>query len=162
MEIKQFIALAEQAGVKLELSGGLPTWEAFPGSRHQKAVRRIERSIIPSANETECGCFDLADTYIRFPDGSLKRPDLAIFSSEPPDTDEALSMIPAAVIEVISKESAAKDLKINPPLYLSNGVLDVVIVDPRMNLVWHHRQSGMTEHRSPIQLELECGCLVTV
>ena len=162
MDINHLIALAEQAGVKLELSGTIPTWEAFPSARHQKAVRRIERSIAPLPGQTECACFDLADTYIRFPDGSLKRPDVAIFCSEPPDVDEALEVIPAAVIEVISKAYEAKDTELNPPLYLENGVLDIIIVDPHTKQVQHHRRDGITEYTSPIRLTLECGCEVTV
>lgn len=163
MNIKTFIALAEQAGVKLEVSGGIPTWEAFPGARHQKAIQRIFLSVTPAPGLNEaCGCYRLLDTYIRFPDGSLKRPDLAIFCSEPPDTDEALTLIPDAVVEVVSKDYEAKDLELNPPLYLAHGIQDVVVVDPRTERVLRYQPDGLTEHTSPIQITLRCGCQITV
>ena len=37
-----------------------------------------------------CQCAHLSDVLIRFQDGSLKRPDIAIFCAEPPDQDEAI------------------------------------------------------------------------
>src|SRR6185369_6932795 len=150
MEIAKFIELAEQAGVKIELTAGLPTWEAFPAARHQKAVKRIEQSIIPDPAQADCECYELADTYIRFPDGSLKRPDVAIFCEEPPDTDEALEIVPMAVIEVLSKDYAAKDTQISAPFYLKQGVLDVVLFDPRTNEVTHLRCDYEGRHASPV------------
>lgn len=86
---EELVEMADDAGVKLEMTGGIPTWEAFPGPRHQKAVLRALMSIAGSADR-DCGCFQLPDVYIKFPDGSLKRPDIAVFSEEPPDTDVAL------------------------------------------------------------------------
>lgn len=70
------------------------------------------------------GCFTLADTLIRFgdPDRSIKRPDLAIFYEEPADTDEALKVLPAAVVEVLSLGYEEKDLGVDgAPFYLAKG-----------------------------------------
>jgi len=113
-----------------------------------------------------CGCFALADTLIRFsdPDRSIKRPDLAIFCVEPPDTDEALEQIPAAVVEVISLGYEDKDLGVDgAPFYLAYGVQDVVIFDPRTEAVYHDRVGQ--ERRllaAPVTIELRCGCRITV
>jgi Uma2 family endonuclease len=159
----QLVSMAHEAGIKIEITRGVPTWEAFPGSRHQKAVRRIERAIEPiPGHSAGCGCFELADTYLRFPDGSIKRPDVSIFCEEPPDSDEALEIVPQAVIEVVSKDYEYKDLELNPTFYLSHGVLDVVVFDPRTADVIHHRREVVTRHVSPVTLELLCGCRVTV
>jgi Uma2 family endonuclease len=155
--------LSEALGVKLEITGGLPTWEAFPGMRHQKAVRRILQSIRPIPDHpSACGCFDVADVYIKFPDGSLKRPDIAIYCHEPADTDAATTELPMAVIEVVSKDYEIKDRDLNPPFYLRHGIADVVIVDPRTLEVIHHQASGVTTHTSPVVLDLASGCRVTV
>jgi Uma2 family endonuclease len=168
MELEEFTHLAEQAqeaGIKIELSAGRGTWEAFPGLRHQKALVRIEHSIeaqTADGTRSRCGCFAVPDTYIRLPDGSLKRPDLAVFCHEPPDIDEAYDVVPGAVIEIVSKDYEEKDFTDNPPLYLKNGVLDVVIFDPRTKQVHHHRKDGMTEHVSPVTLDLQMGCRITV
>lgn len=87
--------LLRDGGVKLEITGALPTWEASPSSRHQRMVFRIQTSIRRTPeSDKDCACAHLADVYISFPDGSLKRPDIAIFSEEPPDQDEALTTIP--------------------------------------------------------------------
>ena len=75
---EELVEMADDAGVKLEITGGIPTWEAFPGPQHQKAVLRALLNI-EASEKSDCGCFQLPDTYIKFPDGSLKRPDIAIF-----------------------------------------------------------------------------------
>src|SRR4051794_20244047 len=87
--------LLREGAVKLEITGGVPTWEASPGSRHQWVIDRIRASIKPASDgKTECECAHLSDVLIRFKDGSLKRPDIAIFCSMPPIQDEALTVIP--------------------------------------------------------------------
>lgn len=150
-----------EGDVKLEITGGIPTWEAFPGSRHQRLIDRIRVSIRPlpkSAFNTECGCAHLSDVPIRFPDGSIKRPDISIFCEEPPDQDEALTMLPQAVIEIISPGYEYKDLELNPPFYLSQGIQDVVIVDPRSGDVTHYLGTEVKRHHAPVTLNLQCGC----
>jgi len=150
---------ADEAGFRLEVMRGLPLWEAHPGARHQKAVYRSQTSIRPHLEkQTDCGCFHLADTYVRFADGSLKRPDVAIFCQEPPDTDAALEMIPEAVIEVVSLGYEIKDLEIAPYFYLAQGIKDVLVFDPRTLLVLHIRRDGTHRLTSPVEIDLECGC----
>jgi Uma2 family endonuclease len=163
-KFRELAEIAEQAGFKIELSAGRATWETFPGIRHQKALVRIEHSVEarPGGGAGRCGCFALPDIYIRLPDGSIKRPDLAIFCQEPPDIDEAYDGAPGAVVEIVSKDYEEKDFTDNPPLYLRNGVLDVVIFDPRTKQVHHHRQGSMTEHVSPVVIDLQMGCRITV
>ena len=39
--------LLREGAIRLEITGGVPTWEAFPGSRHQRTVDRIRASIRP-------------------------------------------------------------------------------------------------------------------
>ncbi len=151
---------AEEIGVRLEIVAGLPIWEAQPLLRHQEEVDRIRASIhsrTPS-NQAGCGCFHIADIYIQFPDGSLKRPDISVFCSRPTDEDVAVTTVPEAVVEVISKGYEAKDLEIGPRFYLSQGVKDVVVFDPYTLVVLHVRRNGATRLVSPAHLQLECGC----
>jgi Uma2 family endonuclease len=147
--------------VKLEITGGIPTWEMSPSARHQWTVRLIERSIKPLQDDG-CGCEYLADVYIRFRDGSLKRPDISIFCEAPPLQDDALTVIPAAVIEIVSPGYEYKDITLNPQFYLAQGVEDVVIVDPRAGAITHYRKSGVSNHHAPMKIELQCGCECTV
>ncbi|WP_129629328.1 Uma2 family endonuclease [Candidatus Oscillochloris fontis] len=169
IDIAELIAQtdASKAPVRLEYVRGHAKWEASPASRHQKALQRIERSLHPiPGHPGGCGCFALADTLIRFgdPDRSIKRPDLAIFCSEPPDSDEALEIIPAAVVEVISLGYEEKDLGPDgAPFYLAYGVQDVVITDPRNGQVYHERPGCPRRMlTAPVSIDLACGCRVTV
>ncbi len=169
IDIAELIARTDavKAPVRLEYVRGRAKWETSPASRHQKALQRIERSLRPiPGHSAGCACFALADTLIRFgdPDRSIKRPDLAIFCEEPPDTDEALEVIPAAVVEVLSPGYEEKDLGADgAPFYLAYGVQDVLIFDPRTGAVYHDTP-GNTRRTltAPVTIDLSCGCQVTV
>jgi Uma2 family endonuclease len=101
------------------------------------------------------------DVYISFPDGSLKRPDISIFCREPDEDDEAITLVPEAVIEIISKGYEAKDLEIGPQFYLAQGVKDVVVFNPYTLLVLHIRRDRVNRMTSPVTIDLECGCRCT-
>lgn len=155
--------LLRDGAVKLEITGGIPTWELSPSSRHQRLLFRIQTSIRPlPEGDKGCECAHLSDVYIRFSDGSLKRPDLAIFCAEPPDQDEALTMVPQAVVEIISPGYEYKDVMLNPQFYLAQGVNDVLIVDPRAGVVTHYKAAAATTHHTPVTISLQCGCQCTV
>ena len=155
---------ADELGVRLEMVAGLPIWEPHPVYKHQKAVDRIRATIEPTAEGSAeaCTCIHTADVYISFPDGSLKRPDISVFCKEPEEEEEAITLVPAAVIEVISKGYEAKDLDIGPQFYLSQGVQDVVVFNPYTLVVLHVRKDGVARHLSPVSLNLLCGCSCTV
>jgi Uma2 family endonuclease len=148
---------AEDLGVKLEIAGNLAIWEASPLLKHQRAVDRI-RDSITELEGANCRCIDVADVYVSFPDGSLKRPDISIFCTEPEEEEEAITQVPEAVIEIISKNYEAKDLEISPPIYLANGVLDVVVFNPYTMEVVHFRPNERLTFTSPVEIELACGC----
>ena len=157
---------AEDFGIRLEIVGGLPIWEPYPVYKHQKAVDRIratiERVAASASSEGGCDCVHVADVYVSFPDGSLKRPDISIFCREPEDEEEAIKLVPEAVIEVISKGYEAKDLEIGPRFYLSQGVKDVVVYNPYTLVVLHIRRDDAQRHVSPVEISLSCGCRCTV
>jgi Uma2 family endonuclease len=152
---------AEALGIKLEIVNGLPMWEAQPVYRHQRAVDRIRSTITP-ATTAACQCVHIADVYVSFPNGSLKRPDISVFCREPDEDEEAITLVPEAVIEIISKGYEARDLQIGPPFYLSQGVKDIVVFNPYTLAVLHVHQGGAAQHISPVEISLACGCTVTV
>ena len=158
------VRLGETFGVKLEVVGGIPIWEASPSYRHQNHVFRIQSSIRPTdLPGIGCGCVHVADIYVRFPDGSLKRPNIAVLCTKPDEQAEAVTMLPEAVIEIISPGYEAKDLSISVPFYLRSGIKDIIVFDPATSDVRHFRP-GHAEARfsTPITLNLTCGCEVTV
>ena len=153
---------AEEFGVRLEIVRGLPIWEPYPVYKHQKEVDRIRATIEPVETSAESPkrspCVHAADVYISFPDKSLKRPDISIFCREPAEEEEAITLVPEAVIEVISKGYEAKDLEIGPQFYLSQGVKDVVVFNPYTLFVLHARRDEVARHLSPVKIDLLCGC----
>ena len=99
--------------------------------------------------------------YIRFPDGSFRSPDVAIYCEEPPDVDGALDVLPVAVVEIVSAGYEAKD-QIGLPFYLAQGIADVALYDPRTGEVIHATPQGQTIHAAPVDLTFTCGCVVTI
>lgn len=141
-------------------------WEASPVLRHQEALDRIRASIrssgaLPEENR-QCDCYHAADVYVVFPDGSLKRPDIAIYCRRPDEQDEAITLLPEAVIEIISKGYEAKDLEIGPRFYLSQGIKDVIVFDPHTLLVLHLTPASSERLVSPVDVTLACGCVCRV
>ena len=155
--------LMRAGAIRLEITAGVPTWELLPGYRHQRIIDQIRATIASSSDVSNgCECVHASDVLIRFPDGSFKRPDISIFCTEPPNQDEALTIIPAAVIEIISRGYEYKDITLNPPFYLAHGVQDIVIVDPDAQRVTHYTTLSVTNHYLPIALTFACGCGCTI
>ncbi len=163
MNLIELINRADEIGVRLEIIRGLPVWEASPVYRHQREIDRIRASIKPLEG-LDCGCFHISDVVVAFPDGSLKRPDIAVYCTEPSESeqDQALTAMPEAVVEIISPGYETKDWEIAPSFYLAHGVKDVLILDPRSKIVLHHRIDGIERLVSPVSRVLECGCELTV
>lgn len=154
---------ADAAGFRLEVVHGVPVWEAFPLVRHQRASVRIINSVRPIAVDgSPCKCIALPDVQIRFPDGSRKRPDVAIFCEEP-EEDTEVTVIPGAVIEIISKDYEGKDLIIGVPFYQQVGIRDIVVLDPVSGAVRHWQMGfGEQSYQSPVNLTFLCGCVCVV
>jgi len=152
---------ANELGIRLEIVGGIPLWEAQPVYKHQKAIDRIRASIKPGAGKA-CEYVHVSDIYVAFPDGSLKRPDISSFCRESDEEDEAVTLIPEAVVEVIRKGYEFKDLEIGPNFYLAQGAIDVIVFNPYTQVVLHVRKDKVEHGISPLEIPLQCGCSVTV
>jgi hypothetical protein len=159
MDVDALVQLGDAQGVKLEVVRGVGIWEALPTKRHQGAIFRIQSSIQPTPGRTDCGCVHYSDVLVRFAADTYKRPDIAIWCREPAEDDAAITLIPVAVIEIISLGYEAKDQQ-SPPIYLASGVQDVVIMDPRTGSVTHYWADGQAAYQTPVTLDLQCGCQV--
>ena len=164
MSLDDVFQRANDVGIRLEIIGGLPIWETHPNLTHQRAIDYIRESIEPASDQAAvtCACVHYADLHIKFPDGSDKRPDISIFCQEPTETDSAVTQVPVAVIEIISRGYEAKDLDLGPPFYLLHGVQDVVVFDPYSHRVYYFDAAGKREFESPVTFALHCGCQVTI
>jgi Uma2 family endonuclease len=100
--------------------------------------------------------------HVKFPDGSDKRPDISIFCERPSETDTAVTTVPEAVIEILSRGYEKKDLELGPPFYLEQGVKYLLVLDPYESIVRHFSAAGETQYVSPYAFTLACGCEVTV
>lgn len=108
----QSLPEADEIGIRLQIVNGVAIWEPSPWFRHQKEIDRIRASIKPLADsESGCACIHVADVYLRFPEGSTMRPDVSVFCREPDEQDEAVRLLPEAVIEITSRGYEAKDLE---------------------------------------------------
>lgn len=153
---------AESVGLRLEWVRGIPVFEASPVARHQAAIFRIQSSIRPQVlGDAACRCVHYSDVQIRFPDGSRKRPDIAVFCMEPEQTTE-ITASPEAVVEVISAEYEDKDWLVSVPFYRQLRIPDILVFDPETNEVKHWRGGGEKTYQSPVTLTLQCGCSITV
>ena len=154
---------ADEAGVKLEVVQGEFVWEFFPSPLHQGMIVDLQQSLRPTLGDDRgCGCFALPDAYLQFPDGSVKRPDLMIYCARPPLTRQALTIMPETVVEILSPRGERKDLVVGPPFYLSQGVKDVLVVDPERRQAHHFRHDGYQPVALGATVRLECGCELTV
>jgi Uma2 family endonuclease len=162
-ELMRIMDQAHDAGVKLEIHQGLPIWEFLPAPLYTMEATRIDRSVRKEVRKgDDCGCHSFQDMSIRFPDGSIRRPDISIYCEPPEPTQESTTSIPKAVVEVVSPGSEIKDIELSPPFYLLHGILDVLVFEPLTGVVAHFRREGRSQLNSPADVELECGCLVTV
>lgn len=162
-EVLERLMLADEFGVKLEVVEGAYTWEFSPSPFHQGVVREIDRSIRPTPGNIQGSeCYVLHDAYVRFPDGSLKRPDLMIFAKKPELTWDALNVIPEAVVEVLSPGGDRKDLEVGPKFYLSQGIRDVIVVHPEDGWADHFTADNRVRYSTPKTISLACGCDLTV
>ena len=156
------MARAEELGLRLEMTDTGIVWEAMPGLRHQEIALAIYGAIRPSEEESGCECYRAFDVAVRFPSGVVKRPDLSIFCRRPLQEEGFVYALPEAVVEITSPDYEGKDLTTGPPLYLANGVKDVVVLHRAKGEVHHWTATGLRKLPSPTTIALSCGCAVTV
>lgn len=109
-----------------------------------------------------CECYRAIDVAVRFPDGTVKRPDVAIFCRRPAEEEGFIHSVPEAVVEITSPGYEDKDLESGRLIYLANGVKDVLVLDRRDLQVHHWHPNGYAVSGSPKLFQLSCGCTVTV
>ena len=160
--IDDLFMIADEAGVRLEIIDGLPTWEALPNLTHQETIDRVRQTLRPGDNSGGCACLHYSDLHIKFPDGSDKRPDISVLCHRPAETDSAVTEVPQAVVEVLSKGYEKKDLELGPPFYLRHGVKDVIVYDPYSKATRHFTTAGQREYEESVTLQLQCGFQVTL
>jgi hypothetical protein len=85
---------------------------------------------------------------VRFPDGLAETSRHRIFCREPDEQETAVTLLPEAVIEILSKGYEAKDLESGVPFLPRMGVKDIVVLDPDTNAVLHYQAGHPTPANS--------------
>ena len=152
----------EELGLRLERTDVGLVWEAMPGLRHQELAVEIHGAVRPVEGEGRCECYRALDVPVRFPSGIVKRPDLAIFWRRPSQDEGFVLAVPEAVVEITSPDYEEKDLVSRPPLYLANGVKNVVVFHRATDEVHHWTVADSRKLLSPMILALTCGCRLTL
>ncbi len=159
----KLLAFGEEIGLKFELTDGGITWETYPGIAHQEIVYGVQKSLdLERSKAGGCECYHGADVDLVLPDGTMKRPDVSVWCKCPDELEGFVHQVPEAVIEVVSPKYEAKDLVHGPPLYLRNGVKDVIVFDRARGEVHHWGPHGHRVVPSPTVFDLACGCRVTI
>lgn len=154
--LSAIVELADSVGIRLEIMDGLRLWHAPVEAMHSVALGRVRDGLVVPA-----GWLALTGVHIAFPGGGLKCPDLAVWCREPDEEDEAVTLIPEAVIEIVSRGSERKDLELNPEFYLRHGVKEYLVFDPFTNVVLYHTpNSGPRRLDAPVGIALARGCRV--
>ena len=161
-QLERMFAEADEIGFRMELVGGIPTWELSPSLYHGATIDRIRATILRGRLSQGCDCAHFADILSKFPDNSLKRPDISVFCHRPELVRTALTVTPDAVIEIISEDYEQKNWEVSVPFYLAQKIKDVVVFDPETNLVAHFQDGKRKDYPSPIALVFVCGCTCTV
>ena len=156
------MARAEELGLRLEMTDVGIVWETMPGLRHQELAIAIYGAVLPLGGEGGCECYRALDVPVRFPSGVVKRPDVSIFCRRPAQDEGFVDAVPEAIVEITSPDYEGKDLVSGPPLYLANGVKDVIVLHRSRGEVHHWTAAGPRKLLSPATITLVCGCQVTV
>ena len=78
------------------------------------------------------------NTDVRFPDGSLLKPDLSVVLEENSaiiDWAGGINGVPDMVVEVLSKSTKNRDVTVKKDIYETNGVKEYWIIDPYMKAI---------------------------
>ena len=162
-KLAKLYALEEELGLRFELTDGGITWETFPGVAHQEIVFNVQTSLDRRRTDRgDCECYQGADIDVVLADGTVKRPDVSVWCKRPKELEGFVHEVPEAVIEIVSPGYEAKDLLHGPPIYLRNGVKDVIVFDRAKGEVHHWGPEGHRIVPSPTVFDLACGCRVTV
>ncbi len=162
-QLAKLIAFEEELGLRFELTDGGITWEASPGIAHQEIVYSVQKSLESlRKSDGDCECYQGSDIEIAFPDGSVKRPDVSVWCRRPDELEGFVHQVPEAVIEIVSPGYEAKDLVHGPPIYMRNGVHDVIVFDRKKAEVHHWTAKDHQILASPSTIRLSCGCQVVV
>ena len=147
MSLDDFDRAEAREGHLYELSRGIITVSDVPGKKHFRQVHAIKQQLYtyaaarPEVVRMIGGggeCKMLVPPY-----ESERHPDVAVYKTDPPDTQDIWSIwVPEVVVEVVSPGSEKRDYEEKPPEYLAFGVTEYWIVDAEKQQFTLMQRSG--------------------
>ena len=120
-----------------EIIDGLPYLMTSPTIEHEDISTQIRTifNVYIRANHPDCRVYgDPADIVLSEEDNQMVRPDLFVVCN-PAVNNGRMQGIPELVIEILSKNTASRDVNTKKWLYEKTGVKEYWIIDPVHQLV---------------------------
>lgn len=144
---QEFLSL--QTNRLIELNEGKLEFLAMPTELHQLIVLFLYRQLFNLCPEDPPGIALVAPLRVRLPTGKFREPDVVFMLNENSDRRRGQYWEGAdLVIEVVSEDDPARDLKTKRTEYAEAGIKEYWIVDPRdCSILVLNLESGMSEYR---------------
>ena len=113
-----------------------------PFMLHQLVLQALYDLLRAHARRTRCGVVFVAPVDVRFSDGTVLQPDIVFVSKgrlPKDDLEKPIRVVPDLCVEVVSGDSASRDLVRKRRIYERHGVAEYWVVDPREHLFAFYR-----------------------
>ena len=121
-----------------EIIGGKKIMAPAPNPTHGGVIGRLYMFIGNYLDANDSGYVFGDNTDVRFPDGTLLKPDLSVVlekNSAVINWRRGIFGVPDMVVEVLSRSTRKRDLTIKKDIYEAQGVKEYWIVDPWMKSI---------------------------
>lgn len=100
-----------------------------PSTKHQSVAGNLFARILQQLSGKPCRPF-IAPTDVRLSEADVVQPDILVVCDPTKITPTHIEGAPDVVVEVLSPNTSAKDLREKKALYERSGVIEYVVVDP--------------------------------
>lgn len=139
-----YLALPEDFP-RCELIEGDLWMSPAPFTRHQLVVEHLFALLRRHVRRTRCGTVHVAPLDIVFDDGTVLQPDVVFFRKgrlTSDDLDKVIRLAPDLCVEVVSGDSAVRDLVRKRRVYERHGVREYWVADPVEKTFAFYRLAG--------------------
>lgn len=132
---EQYLRLSEQSNQLIEFTDGTIEVLPMPTSRHQMIVLWLYERLKAAVGSTG-GLVLVVPLRLRIRAGVFREPDLLLLrEAADPRCQDAYWLGADLVVEVVSPDSAARDLEEKPKDYAEAGIVEYWIVDPQQRSI---------------------------
>lgn len=133
--------LALPEAVHAEILDGEIVVSAAPTPRHNRMAGRLCDDLDRAGEPHGYGA--VTDVDVQWPDGQVTRPDVVVLTLAAVEADSGpVTEAPLVVVEVLSPDSAGRDLVKKPRIAAASGVAEYWVVDAGTSEVFRHRAEG--------------------